>query len=510
MGDTLMFWKKKKTEETPQAKKRTKSKIELLPSTLKRDLAQIRGTSSPVVSFGFTAGSSTYNINNVIRWFLGEMRSTSREAALHNPIARKYVSLSVDGVVGSMGVYIKPAAQIENATPDELHTINKKLEKLFDRWSSNPERFSLDGQMTLDVFQQTLEKVRCTDGEAFVRIHKINGTIKMEILDSARLTQMNNQILSNGNFISNGIEYNSNHKPVNYWMCAYNPITYTYDATNFDVIPASEIFHYFIPEAMGQERGIPDLIATSKLMEDLKNFTEASLVAKRVAASSMAFITNGQSNTDTVELNEDQDDMVTAKYSEFLEPGAIYELSSNQDIKTVNPQAGVDRIHEFTDELLSQIAMGLNCTKMSLLGDTSNASFSAAKLSERMQSTTFSTRTNALVTKVLKPMYLAWLKNEMVNNSELNLSFSDFDDISTVRMIPQKPISLDPLKDIQTEVAQIDAGIKSKTQVISEMGGDARVVFDEIEKEKEIVNKEVTLNDETQPEEGNDVTDKRD
>ncbi|HCN8154211.1 TPA: hypothetical protein N6440_004214 [Escherichia coli] len=147
---------------------------------------------------------------------------------------------------------------------------------------------------------------------------------------------------------------------------------------------------------------------------------------------------------------------------------------------------------------------------MSLLGDTSNASFSAAKLSERMQSTTFSTRTNALVTKVLKPMYLAWLKNEMVNNSELNLSFSDFDDISTVRMIPQKPISLDPLKDIQTQVAQIDAGIKSKTQVISENGGDARLVFEEIEKEKEIVNKEVTLNDETQPEEGNDVTDKRD
>lgn len=107
-------------------------------------------------------------------------------------------------------------------------------------------------------------------------------------------------------------------------------------------------------------------------------------------------------------------------------------------------------------------------------------------------------------------MYLAWLKNEMVNNSELNLSFSDFDDISTVRMIPQKPISLDPLKDIQTQVAQIDAGIKSKTQVISENGGDARLVFEEIEKEKEIVNKEVTLNDETQPEEGNDVTDKRD
>ncbi|MDV0860720.1 phage portal protein [Citrobacter freundii] len=500
-----MFWKKKQVEVP---KKEVRSKV-VIPkqSTLQRQLAQVRGMSTPVISFGFTSGMGSNNINNVLRWFLTDYRATARDAMMHNPIGRKYVNLSVDGVVGSMGVYIKPSTEIEDYDQEETHKLNVKLEKLFDRWAYNPERFSLDGQMTLDVFQQTLEKIRCTDGEAFVRVHNVNGTVKCEILDAARLTQLNNQWLDNGNFISNGIEFDSNHKPVNYYFCIYDPITYTYNATSFEIIPASEVLHYFIPDAMGQERGIPDLVSTSKLMEDLKNFTEAALVAKRVAASTTAFITNGNSTTDTVELIEDEGVEQTARYSEYLEAGAIFELSKNQDIKTVNPQAGVDRIHEYTDELLGQIAMGLNCTPMTLKGDTSNASFSAAKLSERMQSTTFSTRTNALVNKVLMPIYLVWIKNEMLNNGKLSeLSFSDVEDISIAHYIPQKPISLDPLKEIQAEIAAIEAGIKSKAQVISSMGGDPRITFEEIGAETQTLNKESNTNGiiEEEPKEGAD------
>ena len=130
-------------------------------------------------------------------------------------------------------------------------------------------------------------------------------------------------------------------------FCIYNPITYTYDATAFEIIPAKEICHYFIPTQQGQERGIPDMISTSKTMEDLKNFTEAALIAKRVAASTTAYITNNNNDTDQVELVAGESDS-TATYTEYLEAGAVYELGKNQDIKTVNPQAGVDRIGEFT------------------------------------------------------------------------------------------------------------------------------------------------------------------
>lgn len=483
-----MFRKKQPhTVELPK-KEKTAAKIPQ-KSSLQRELQNIRtghNASGGVINFGFTSGIASNNINNILRWFLNDFRNTSREASIHNPIARKYMNLSVDGVVGSLGIYVKPDVQVERYTPDETHEVNKKLEKLFDRWAYNAERFSMDGQLSLDSFLQVLEKVRVTDGEGFVRIHNVNGTVKIEILDASRLTQLNNQWLGNGNYISNGIEFDKYHKPVNYYFCQYNPITYTYDAVSYDIIPADEICHYMISDFQGQERGIPDLVSTNKTLEDLKSFTEAALVAKRVSASSMAFITNNNGSTENVELTAGESDEA-AKYYEYLEAGAIYELSQNQDVKSVNPQAGVDHIQEFTNELMKQISMGLNVTQQSLLGDTGNTSFSAAKLAERLQATTFGTRTNLLINKVLKKIYITWLKNEMINNQSLGLSFSDFEDLICARYIPQKPISLDPLKDIQASVALLDAGLVSKTQIISEMGGDARIVFDDIEKERNSV-----------------------
>ncbi|MCS1291151.1 phage portal protein [Escherichia coli] len=305
------------------------------------------------------------------------------------------------------------------------------------------------------------------------------------------------------------MEFDKYHKPVNYWFCQYNPITYTYEATSYDKMPANEIYHLFIPETMGQERGIPEMVASTKLMDDLKSFTEASLIAKRISASSMAFITNADDQTDIVELDGNEEIGESAKYSEYLEPGAIFELSKNQDIKTVNPTSAVDRIHEYTDELLSQISMGLNCTKMNLLGDTSGASFSAAKLADRLQNTTFQTKTNALINKVLKPIWIEWISNEMlkIENDDLGLSFSNRDDIyDGVRFIPQTPISLDPVKDITATIMKIEAGLLSKTQAISEMGGNANTVFDEIEKEQQLLkekNNEIKFEE---PEEGSGST----
>lgn len=509
MGNTLMFWKKKpQAQPRPQVKAKPSQKrfIEKPALTMKRDLQAVRGMSTPVISFVFTSGTGSQNINNLIRWFLSDWRNASREAVLKNPLGSKYMNLSVDGVVGAEGVYIKPAPTIEGMTPDELQELSQRLEKHFDRWAYDADRFSLDGSMTFDIFQQTVEKIRVQDGECFIRIHNVNNTVKLEIIDAARLTQLNNQWLDNGNYISNGVEYNQYRKPVNYYFCIYNPITYTYDATAFEIIPAKEICHYFIPQQMGQERGIPDMISTSKTMEDLKNFTEAALIAKRISASATAYITNNNNDTDQVELVAGETDS-TATYSEYLEPGAVFELGKNQDIKTVSPSNGADKIGEFTSELMDQIAMGLNVTKQSLMGSTADASFSAAKLAERLQATTFRTRSNVLISRVLKPIYLEWMKCEMLNNSNLNISFSDFDDAICARYIPVKPISLDATKDIQAEIMLLDAGLKSKTQIISEMGGDPRITLEEIAKEKE-TNTQGNTNgiEPKEPEEGTDST----
>lgn len=494
-----MWFKRKKVDVQPEVRTKKTEVREHSGRTLQRDLNQIRTTTNGINVFSFNAGVSSVSINNLIKWHLAEWRNESRQSTLTNPIARKYMMLSVDGVVGSNGIYVKPSVELD-IDENEKHQINMQLEKLFDRWAYDQTRFSLDNSMTFDLFTQTLEKHRVRDGEAFVRIHNFNRTIKIEMIDSARLTQFNNALLSNGSYISNGIEFNKYNQPVNYYFAKYNPVTYTYDATSYDVIPAIEILHYYVADDATQNRGIPDLVASTKVLSDLKNFQEAALLAKRISASVTTFITNSGNN----ELSLNESEQSTAIYNEYLEPGAIFELGANQDIKSVDPRNGVDGIAEFTDVLLDNISMGLNVTKQSLMGSTADASFSAAKLAERLQATTFSTRTNVLVNKVLKPIYSAWLKNEMLNNNKLNLKFSDFDDLVSARYIQTKPISLDPLKDIQCEVAAIDAGLKSRTQVISEMGGDPRLVMQEIESEKNM-NKEVQ-NEVQKPDEGINLT----
>ncbi|HDC4284586.1 phage portal protein [Enterobacter cloacae] len=480
-----MFWKKKQPEIIPEVKpvqKREKQqRAKTTPSsTLKKDLNAVRNTA--VLNFGFNANSGN-NINFLILKALPTMRAVSRDAVLKNPIGRKYMNLSVDGVCGSDGVYVKPAVELDS-TEEEINQINTQLEKLFDRWAYDPDKFSLDGSLSFDLFQQNVEKIRVQDGECFIRIHKIKGTIKVEVLDSARLLQVNNQHLGDGTYISNGIRFDTNHRPIEYYFCRFDPVTYSFFTGDYEVIPASEICHYFIADQVGQERGLPDLVASSKLIEDLKNFTEAALTAKRVSASSMAFITNSEQES-TALLDADDVEGVTPTYTEYFEAGFIGELNYGQDIKTVTPTNGVDGIDQFTNELMNQISMGLNVTKQALLADTSNASFSAARLTEKLQQTTFRTRTNVLINKVLKPIYMAWLKNEMLNNNKLDLSFSDFDDLICARYISQKPISLDPVKDIQAEILKLDAGLVSKTQVIAELGGDPVKVLAEIEAEKE-------------------------
>ena len=69
-------------------------------------------------------------------------------------------------------------------------------------------------------------------------------------------------------------------------------------------------------------------------------------------------------------------------------------------------------------------------------------------------------------------------------------------------------LSLDPVKDIQAELLQLEAGIKSKTQVIAELGGDPVKVLAEVqaEKEKENPNKEVNQDGNQKPEEGTNDT----
>jgi lambda family phage portal protein len=469
-------WMTKKTQEQPSEPvkpvQREKKAVQVGSQNLKRSIA---ASSRPVIDFGI-AGVGTTNINSVLRFALTSIRNKSRELSLHNPIARSIIQKGSDGVVGADGITIKPNVQLSG----DNSVLNSTLEKLFYRWAENPDTFSQDGQLSIELFQQVVEKTRARDGECFIRIHNVDNQVQVSIIDAARLVSTKFGLLTGGSYISNSIEFSAVGRPVAYHVAAYNPTSYTIDTSTYERIPADELIHYFIPEFPGQERGIPDLIAGQKVLHELQEYIQATLINKKISASTMAFITNAQSND--IDLDDSTE---TALHTEYLESGMIAELNPGQDIKTVNPNAGIDGIDSFVSNLMTQVSMAVGISKMNLMMDTSNASFSAAKLADRLQQTTYRTRSLTLISRVLKPLYKMWLKNEMLVNRKLKLNFKDFLELAEARYIPVRQISIDPGKDADYEISLVDAGLKSKTQVIHEMGYDPAQVFAEINKETE-------------------------
>ncbi|KPA08523.1 phage portal protein [Pantoea agglomerans] len=464
-----MKWFSRKKPEQPK-QKHVESK-QIGNTELKRS---ITNGSKPVVDFG-VAGVASTDINSVLKFTLTHIRNKSRELSLSNPIAKNYIQKCADGVVSSDGITIKPAVEIGIPGTDNSVT-NQLIEKLFYRYAENPETFSYDGQLSIDLFQQVVEKTRARDGECFIRIRND----KYEIVDAARLVNTRFGLTKNG-YYSNSIEFDAaTRKPIAYYIHNYNPITYQIDTGSYERVSADEIIHYFIPEFANQERGIPDLFAGQKVLQELQEYIQATLISKKVAASTTSFITN--SNQSDYELEDADDGEHTRINYEYLEAGAIYELNPGQDIKAVNPNTGVDGINDFVNNLMNQISMSLGITKMNLMGDTSNASFSAAKLADRLQQTTFKTRSNVMISRVLKKIYANWLANELLNNSTLG-RFSDFEDLVVAHYIPVKNISIDPVKEAQYEIMLLEAGLKSKQQIIHEMGYSPDVVFKQIEEE---------------------------
>ncbi|POE24974.1 phage portal protein [Pectobacterium odoriferum] len=476
------------TEQHQPKAKRTRS---LTPNRLIQEINNSRTFGDSIVGLSSERLSSmggaygNWNVNQVLRQTLPSLRSACRHLSVQNPFAKRYVSLSSNLVVGADGITVRPRPLSHDGTTNQ--ELSERLEKAFYDWSENASEFSFDGYLSIDLFQQLVERTRAIDGECFIRIHRDRQSVKFSIIDSSRIPSTKNELLQHGHFISNGIEYDQDGRVLAYHIADVHPLNYSLQVASCKRLPADEIIHYFIPEFPNQQRGIPDLCPSLKALQDYNSYIEATLIGKRISSSAMAFIKN---DSDSGLLDEDEEQQ--REYFEYLEPGSIKELSRGQSIETINPTAGVDKISEFSEIIMQTIVTGLSTTKQNLTGDTANASFSAAKMSDRIQRDGMKTRSNLMISKVLKTVYQEWLKVFMINTLK-NLSFSDFDNIKNAEYILPKQISLDPNKDAQYEKILVDMGVKSKSQVIRDLGQDPIRVFEEIDSEKEKINKEENI-----------------
>jgi capsid protein len=222
-----------------------------------------------------------------------------------------------------------------------------------------------------------------------------------------------------------------------------------------------------------QVEGLPRAHASIESAQQLNAFAATALTQQKVAACVAAMVlADDQSIWSTgVDMGtriEDQDG------NEFqdLQPGSIPIVYGAKGIHSVVPasQAGFDvRAHN------ARVAAGLGLTAESISGDMGQASYSSARHAILQQDGVLWELDEFF--DPARVQVVEWWKE-----AEAMMGRDWAEDVFEFLERPQQAI--DPEKTARADMAEIQAGIKSRRQAIAERGRDPEQVFEEIRAER--------------------------
>lgn len=423
---------------------------------------------------------TTATINNEIRTYADGIRNMSRTLSINTPVGKRAVQYQVDNVIGEG---INPQLRILGTNGKPSKKLNSMIMDQFSYWSSSAKRFSKNERMNWRRFQELVERSRFVDGEVFIRIHESDTEFKLEIIEASRCKFGDRETSDNG-YVLDGIEYNNDDVPVRYWFNTISKATQTSSGKS-EGIDAENIIHYYRELFPDQRRGIPECVANIDVMNQYDAFTKATLIQKRAAASSMGFITQDKDGQDNIEIDSDNEGIEESPdVIQNFESGTIHKLPAGYDIKQFSSTQGGDDFMNFTNRLEDLLAMGYGFYKQGWKGDTANINYSAARFGDLAQRVMFKSVQRNIKEQVFDVIFERWLQWSIIRETvNLKMTTIPSDLRQTVWTYPQWQ-SIDPIKDTQKDIFDVENGFKSASDIIIARGEDPDIVFAQVEQER--------------------------
>lgn len=408
------------------------------------------------------------------------LRSRARELARNSPLVRQYLGMLAANVIGPEG--FKFQARVRNKDGKLNALLNAKIDDAFESWA---ESVTVDGQTSLVDFQHLLIGCLATDGEILVRKIRSYAPNKFKFA----LQQIDPDLLDHQYFrapdkaeneIRLGVEVDKWGAPQAYWIWDRHPT----DLMNVSArkrlrVPADEVIHIFDPQRANQTRGTTWLNSVMMPIKMLDGYCEAELVAARIGASKMGFF----QWKDSAEFEPPQaDETLTVN----AEPGKAEMLPPGLEFKEWSPGHPATAFPNFLKACLRFIASGLRVSYNTLANDLEGVNYSSMRsgvLTERDQ---WRKLQKTWGRRLLHPIYREWIGFAQLSG-QLVLDARDPAAFESVRFLPRGWQWVDPLKDINASIAEIDNGLTSRTRVVSETGGDFEEIAEELAEEQKVI-----------------------
>jgi lambda family phage portal protein len=402
----------------------------------------------------------------------------SRECANNNDHGRRYMHLVRDNVVGSRGVRLKPIPKGSDGKYDEA-----TADAISDAWTDFLEAPEVTGKHDGITTERLLITSAAMDGEVLAKI--VIGDeagpygFAIQPLDPFLLDPHHNQDgLPGGNYIRFSIEYNKAGRPVAYHLRKGQNDYWGYASTmDYERVPADQIIHAFVPELVGQRRGLPWMRAALLRLWHIKGYEQAAVINARVSAAKCGFF-------------REPDGEATEEPLEMDAQAGVFEDIGNKEFVKAEWNWPTGEFGPFLAACLRHASASLNVANHSLTGDMSGANYSSLRVASLDEREGWMALQVWFSMSVMRPIYVAWLKfallaDKIVDASGKPLPAQNLERYKRVLWLGRRWGWIDPLKEVSANIQAIMHRLKSRTAVIEEQGGDATQVWEQVQAEEE-------------------------
>lgn len=443
---------------------------------------------------GFEAGRSArrlrgfvpsgLHVNQLIQMAGPTIVRRARHLARNAGYAKKAVKVWTAAVAGTG---ITPTAAYKAGR------VRRAIHQLFTDWTDEADAdeltdfYGLQNRVGREVF---------IAGECFVRLRDrrpsdgLTVPLQLQLIPSEMCPLDRNEDLGGGAMIRHGIEFSPIGKRVAYHFLRRHPQDPapggTFSATETVRVPAESVLHIYDPVDAGQIRGVSHLVAAIIKLFMLDQYDDAELDRKKIAALFAGFVTSDAPDDQQPLVGglpgglAEEDDLMP------LEPGTMQRLRPGEKIDFSEPADVGGGYEAFQYRTLLQVAASADVPYAYLTGDMSKANYSAlrgAVLEFKRCVEQF--QHGVMVFLFCRLVWRAWMDRAVMAGA-LNLPGYEtrFRDYRRVSWLPPKWDWVDPMKDAQAEVVQIENGLKSRTQAVAERGYDIDELDEQIAADK--------------------------
>ncbi len=411
------------------------------------------------------------------------LRIQARHLDENHDLARSVLSTLVNNVVGT-GIRTEP--QVKDSNRELLREFNRELLELFSNWVKKPE---VTWEHHWSGVQRLAARTWFRDGEVLVQ--RLGGNVSL--LDHGTRVPYSIELIEpdylpmdlddTGRGIVQGVEKNAWGRPRAYYFYKQHPgdpHTYVQFRTDTKRVAAENVLHLKMADRIKQTRGVSIFAAVLTRLDDLKEYEEAERTAAKVAASMCAFIRKSLDG----EMGKLKADQVGNRTMRF-KPGMVFDnLLPGEEIATVDSKRPNQGLESFRQGQLRAVAGGTSTGYSSIAKDY-NGTYSAQRQELVEQSINYMTLREYFVERFMRPIWEDFVTYALVAGvirppagvNEATLLDAEFRG-------PSLPW-IDPVKEITAEEKAVQAGFKSRSQVIRERGGNPDDVFEQIRRERE-------------------------